>query len=239
MDQLWWRMQAVRDARQRRLPDGALPALRAASAARHAEQGGDPDASAAACVLPWCCATTCATAAASRRHTARHRPARHEVIIANAYHGARRQAAPRAGDGCARACVRLLLQGGTNTSCRVPRSPPVVARCWRPGSRFHEYAPQLPARQGGCHRRGRPAPGHGGFCPTSTRSLLLAREANGGGRRRLAIDLRQRLVHRHAARAGRRMDPARYASTPWRQRVLDRVAFGLMRLALWVTGNRY
>ena len=26
---------------------------------------------------------------------------------------------------------------------------------------------------------------------------------------------------------------------PLRQRVLDRVAFGLMRLALWVTGNRY
>ena len=47
-----------------------------------------------------------------------------------------------------------------------------------------------------------------------------------------------RLVHamRHA---GRRMDPARYAGRPLRQRVLDRVAFGLMRLALWVTGNRY
>ena len=35
MDQLWWRMQAVRDARQRRLPE-ALQALRAASAAQHA-----------------------------------------------------------------------------------------------------------------------------------------------------------------------------------------------------------
>jgi len=39
--------------------------------------------------------------------------------------------------------------------------------------------------------------------------------------------------------AGRRMDPARYAGRPLRQRVLDRVAFGLMRLALWITGNRY
>ena len=33
--------------------------------------------------------------------------------------------------------------------------------------------------------------------------------------------------------------PARYAGRPLRQRALDRVAFGLMRLALWVTGNRY
>ncbi|MDQ1260102.1 MAG: cardiolipin synthase, partial [Pseudomonadota bacterium] len=35
MEQLWWRMQAVRDASQRRLPE-ALQALRAASAAHHA-----------------------------------------------------------------------------------------------------------------------------------------------------------------------------------------------------------
>jgi len=39
--------------------------------------------------------------------------------------------------------------------------------------------------------------------------------------------------------AGHRMDPARYAGRPLRQRVLDRIAFALMRLALWVTGNRY
>src|SRR5690606_2044986 len=34
MEQLWWRMQAVRDASQRRLPE-AIQALRAASAASH------------------------------------------------------------------------------------------------------------------------------------------------------------------------------------------------------------
>jgi len=53
-----------------------------------------------------------------------------------------------------------------------------------------------------------------------------------------ATDLHQRLVHA-MQHAGRRMDPARYAGRPLRQRVLDRVAFGLMRLALWITGNRY
>src|SRR3990167_3058355 len=40
MEQLWWRMQAVRDARQRRLPE-ALQALRAASAAHHAAAPSD------------------------------------------------------------------------------------------------------------------------------------------------------------------------------------------------------
>ena len=52
------------------------------------------------------------------------------------------------------------------------------------------------------------------------------------------MDLHQRLVQA-MEHAGRRMDPARYASRPLRERVLDRVAFALMRLALWVTGNRY
>ncbi|MCL5739473.1 MAG: phospholipase, partial [Betaproteobacteria bacterium] len=70
-------------------------------------------------------------------------------------------------------------------------------------------------------------------------SLLLAREANVVVQdAAFAIDLRQRLVHA-MQHAGRRMDPARYAGRPLRQRVLDRAAFGLMRLALWVTGNRY
>ena len=48
MEQLWWRMQAVRDVRKRRLPE-ALQALRTASAQRHAEQQiGQPRGSGAA-----------------------------------------------------------------------------------------------------------------------------------------------------------------------------------------------
>jgi cardiolipin synthase A/B len=30
-----------------------------------------------------------------------------------------------------------------------------------------------------------------------------------------------------------------FANRPWHQRFLDRVAFGLMRLALSITGRRY
>ena len=49
---------------------------------------------------------------------------------------------------------------------------------------------------------------------------------------------RARLV-RARDEGGRALDPHEYAARPWRERVLDRVAFGLMRAALWVTGNRY
>jgi len=53
-----------------------------------------------------------------------------------------------------------------------------------------------------------------------------------------AQQLRERLV-RARDQGGRPLDPHEYAARPWRERVLDRIAFGLMRAALWVTGNRY
>ena len=70
-------------------------------------------------------------------------------------------------------------------------------------------------------------------------SLLLAREANVVVEdAAFAADLHQRLEDA-MQHAGHRMDPAIYAVRPLRQRVLDRIAFALMRMALWVTGNRY
>jgi cardiolipin synthase len=53
-----------------------------------------------------------------------------------------------------------------------------------------------------------------------------------------AQDLRERLVNA-MEHEGRRVDPASYASRPWHQRLLDRLAFALMRLAVFLTGNRY
>ena len=70
-------------------------------------------------------------------------------------------------------------------------------------------------------------------------SLLLAREAN------LVVEdetfARQLRTELEAAitQGGVRVDPQTYANRPWRQRLLDRIAFGLMRLALLLTGNRY
>jgi cardiolipin synthase len=35
------------------------------------------------------------------------------------------------------------------------------------------------------------------------------------------------------------VDPASYDNRPWQQRLLDRVAFGLMRFGVFLSGNRY
>jgi cardiolipin synthase len=70
-------------------------------------------------------------------------------------------------------------------------------------------------------------------------SLLLAREANlvvedAAFARQLRSELEAAMAH-----GGVRVDPQAYANRPWRQRLLDRIAFGLMRLALLLTGKRY
>jgi cardiolipin synthase len=70
-------------------------------------------------------------------------------------------------------------------------------------------------------------------------SLLLAREANvvvdDAG---FASDLRHRLVQA-MEQQGLQVDPAHYAKRPFQQRLSDRLAYGLMRLAVFLTGNRY
>ena len=70
-------------------------------------------------------------------------------------------------------------------------------------------------------------------------SLLLAREANvvvedPAFAHELRAQLEQAIEH-----GGVRVDPQTYANRSWRLRLLDRVAFGLMRMALFLTGNRY
>jgi len=52
--------------------------------------------------------------------------------------------------------------------------------------------------------------------------------------RELRAQLEQAIEH-----GGCRVDPQTYASRSWRLRLLDRLAFSLMRLALFLTGNRY
>jgi cardiolipin synthase len=69
--------------------------------------------------------------------------------------------------------------------------------------------------------------------------LLLAREANvvvDDGF--FARDLRSRLEHAMLA-DGLVVDPATYANRPVRQRLLDRVAFIVMRVLLFLSGKRY
>jgi cardiolipin synthase len=70
-------------------------------------------------------------------------------------------------------------------------------------------------------------------------SLLLAREANVVVVDPVfAQDLRARLELAFES-GGAPVDRATYANRPWRQRLLDRLAFGLMRVMLFLNGKRY
>lgn len=238
MEQLWWRMQAVRDASQRRLPE-ALQALRAASAAHHAAPDADTSPGMRAALL--------------LRDNVRHRSriekayrraiaaAREEIIIANAYFVPGRklrvalQMAARRG-----VRVRLLLQGRYEYFMQYHAARPVYGALLKAGVEIHEYAPSF------LHAKVAVIDAHGarpwatvGSSNLDPLSLLLAREANVVIEdAAFAQDLRARLEHA-MLHGGRVLDPARYALRSWRERALDRVAFVLMRLALWVTGNRY
>lgn len=242
MEQLWWRMQAVRDVRQRRLPE-ALQALRTASAQRHAEQQIGPLRGSGAQVR----------AALVLRDNVRNRTriektylraigsARHEVIIANAYFVPGRKLRKALLMAARRGVrVRLLLQGRYEYFMQYHAARPVYGPLLEAGVEIHEYAPSfLHAKVAVVDALGDRPWATVGSSNLDPLSLLLAREANVVVEdATFARDLRQRLVHA-MQHAGRRMDPARYAGRPLRQRVLDRLAFGLMRLALWLTGHRY
>ena len=239
MELLWWRMQAVRDVRLNRLPQ-AVRDLRAASATRHASQQEQRDARGmrAALVLRDNVRNRSRIEKAYRRAIG---AARHDIIIANAYFmpgGKLRRALILAAKRGVR--VQLLLQGRYEYFMQYHAARPVYGALLAAGVEIHEYEPSF------LHAKVAVIDAHGdkpwatvGSSNLDPLSLLLAREANVVVQdAAFAIDLRQRLVHA-MQHAGRRMDPARYAGRPLRQRVLDRVAFGLMRLALWVTGNRY
>jgi cardiolipin synthase len=53
-----------------------------------------------------------------------------------------------------------------------------------------------------------------------------------------ALDLQARLEHAMST-GSVQIDPAAYANRPLRQRLLDALAFGLMRVLLFLYGKRY
>ena len=238
MEQLWWRMQAVRDVRQRRLPE-ALRALRAASAARHEDTSPDSHSDMRAALL--------------LRDNVRHRTriekayrraigtAREEIIIANAYFlpgGKLRRALVMAARRGVR--VRLLLQGRYEYFMQYHAARPVYGALLKAGIEIHEYEPSfLHAKVAVIDALGARPWATVGSSNLDPLSLLLAREANVVVEdAAFAAELRARLEHA-MQHEGRGLDPARYADRTWRERVLDRVAFVLVRLALWLTGSRY
>jgi cardiolipin synthase len=239
--QFWWRLQAVRTAQQIDLR-ATWQALHQAVALARPSQRTSP-----AAVAPGAAAG--ARAALVLRDNLRHRTqierayrkaigeATQEIIIANAYflpgrklrssliHAARRGVR-----------VRLLLQGRYEYFMQYHAARPVYGVLLAAGVEIHEYSVSfLHAKVAVIDSRWATV----GSSNLDPLSLLLAREANvvvedPAFARELRTQLEQAIEQ-----GGVRVDPKTYADRSWRLCLLDRVAFGLMRLALFLTGNRY
>ena len=132
--------------------------------------------------------------------------------------------------------VRLLLQGRYEYFLQYHASRPVYGALLAAGVEIHEYAASfLHAKVAVVDMRWATV----GSSNLDPLSLLLAREANVVvDDAAFAQDLRERLEVA-MAQGGRLLDPQAFADRPWRQRVLEKLAFGLMRLGLLLIGRRY
>ena len=240
--QLWWRMQAVRHVRQQNFPE-AFSSFRAAGLHVpwiHDTQQGRGD-------------TWVAKAGLLLRDNLLHRGqiekayrraiglARHDIVIANAYFlpGRKlRQALVHAARRGVR--VRLLLQGRYEYFMQYHAARPVYWQMLEAGVEIYEYAESfLHAKVAvidALHDRPWATVGSSNLDPFS---LLLAREANVVVADPLfAKRLREGLEHAMSTKSQRIM-PQSLLERSQLQRAMDWIAFGLMRLAIWLTGNRY
>jgi cardiolipin synthase A/B len=241
MAQLWWRLQGAQHARDRKIPQ-AWRSFKAAGLPLPWKQSPPlPDGS-----LP------SSRAALLLRDNVLHRNqieraylkaiglARHEVVIANAYFlpGRRlRQALVHAARRGVR--VRLLVQGRYEYFMQYHAARPVYGILLAAGVEIYQYdASFLHAKVAvvdAHHERPWATVGSSNLDPLS---LLLAREANVAVADRVfAQGLHLRLTEVIATQSTPVAES--FKRLFWHQRWRDRVAFGLMRLALFITGHRY
>ena len=237
MEQLWWRMLVLTQARQHEFR-AAWQALRAGlpALAVHPLEVGPP-------------ARRPQPAALLLRDNLRHRhdieraylkaiaQARREIVIANAYfipgRRLRRALTLAAGRGVR---VRLLLHGRYEHFLQYHAARPVYYWLLRAGIEVHEYAPSALHAKVAVIDEAWATVGSTNLDPLS---LLLAREANVVTTdRAFARTLRERLDHLLRT-AGERVDFERLRRRPWHQRLFDRLAFGIMRATLFLLGQRY
>ncbi|KQT09646.1 cardiolipin synthase ClsB [Ramlibacter sp. Leaf400] len=234
MLRLWKRMRTF-DALRRGGLGGALTSLRAsrpaAVASRPAAEGRQ--GSRAALVLRDNFRHRTNIERAYRRAIGR---ARSEVIIANAYFVPGRKMREALVNATRRGVrVVLLLQGRYEYFMQYYAARPIYGALLRAGVDIHEYSPSF------LHAKVAVIDGRWATVGSSNidpLSLLLAREAN------LVIEdpgfaqvLRDRLLHA-VAHEGQAMQADQYAQRPLRQRVLERIAQVVMRLALTIEGKR-
>lgn len=238
--QLWWRLQALRKVRQSDWPAAWATVQAAVKQAMQRLQQETPTVKAT---------VHSASAELVLRDNVRNRTrierayrtaigeAQHEIIIANAYflpgYKLRKGLIHAAKRGVR---VRLLLQGRYEYFMQYHAARPVYGALLAAGVEIHEYSVSF------LHAKVAVIDGHWATVGSSNLdplSLLLAREANIVVEdQAFAHDLRMRLEQAFES-GGVSVDRADYANRPWRQRLLDRFAFGLMRVLLFLTANRY
>ena len=167
--------------------------------------------------------------------------ARHEVLIASAYFlpGRRlRKALIHAAQRGVR--VRLLLQGRYEYFMQYHAARPVYGVLLAAGVEIHEYeASFLHAKVAVIDPDNDRPWATVGSSNLDPLSLLLAREANVVvADKAFAQQLYQRL-HLAIAQQSKPVLAELDVHRAWHQRWRDRLAFGLMRLALFLSGNRY
>lgn len=268
MEQLWWRVQAVRNARQREFR-AAWEALREAdhkgdfsrlldkielrtglgwrsgrvNADAESEAGGSEPVTEGPLGVEGARAALLLRDNVSHRHDIERAylkaigEARHEIVIANAYFIPGRKLRRALELAVRRGVrVRLLSQGRYENFMQYHAARPVYQKLLAAGVEIHEYAPSaLHAKVAVIDRRWATV----GSTNLDPLSLLLAREANVMSTdRRFAALLHERL-DALLTHQGQVVDAQALAGRSWLQRVADRVAFGLMRAILFLTGHRY
>jgi cardiolipin synthase len=241
MSQLWWRLQGAKSARERKIPQALHSFITAGLPLPWKPPlplpDGSPPPSRAALLL---------------RDNVLHRTqierayrkaiglARHEVVIANAYFlpGRRlRQALVHAARRGVR--VRLLLQGRYEYFMQYHAARPVYGTLLAAGVEIYEYdASFLHAKVAVVDPDNERPWATVGSSNLDPLSLLLAREANVVvADRQFAQQLHRRLIQVIASQSTPVL--AAFGQRLWHQRLRDRLAFGLMRMALFLTGHRY
>jgi cardiolipin synthase len=228
MEQLWSRIEAVRELRSQDL-GSALDALRGAKQSLHLPARGETQL-----VL---------------RDNVRHRAhiertyrkaigaARHDIIVANAYFfpGLRlRRALVMAARRGVR--VRLLLQGQYEYFVPYRATRQLYGQLMAAGVEIYEYhASYLHAKVAVVDGKWLTV----GSSNLDPFSLLLAREANVVAHNPPMAQALQASLVDAMARNSDRVDPQTYLSRGWRERLVDAFASAVLRFGVFLTGKRY
>ncbi|MFP8776927.1 cardiolipin synthase ClsB [Hydrogenophaga sp. RWCD_12] len=263
MEQLWWRLQAVRKARQREFK-AAWDALRETrpigdfsrllrkievytGVGSRVNTDAEDEEGVLLCEGPM--GVNDAKASLLLRDNVSHRhdieraylkalgSARQDIVIANAYFVPGRKLRRALTMAAARGVrVRLMMQGRYENFFQYRAARPVYQKLVDAGIDIREYAPSALHAKVAVVDQAWATVGSTNLDPLS---MLLAREANVMTNDRRFAELLHQRLDALVEHAGQRLDARTLAQRPWHQRLLDRLAFMVMRTLLFLTGHRY